>query len=159
MQRSSRLSSLSVCLSLVRSRKLSEIDAEFRRLYRKSGSPSKNMTSDSAPEVAKYSVRAYRFAPLAMQLVCPAPRDVEWCCAAPNVAAIQRIRCERPMSRSLHASQQSETPATHRRRRHPIGRPTVTGARNVTYPTKPFLPGRIRAPIISRQSPRATRAC
>ena len=27
---------------------------EFRRLYRKSGSPSKNMTSDFAPEVAIY---------------------------------------------------------------------------------------------------------
>jgi len=66
----------SVCLSRVRCRKLSEIGAKFCRLYRKSGSPSKNMTSDFAREVAKYpksravgSVRAYCFAPPAMQLV------------------------------------------------------------------------------------------
>ena len=43
-----------VCLSRVRYRILSEIGATFRRLYRKSGSPSKNMTSDFALEVAKY---------------------------------------------------------------------------------------------------------
>jgi len=49
-----------VCLSVPRQiskpkrRKLSEIGAKFRRLYTKSGSPSKNMTSDFAPEVAKY---------------------------------------------------------------------------------------------------------
>jgi len=49
--RSPRLSS--VCLSRVRSRILSETDAKFRRLYRKSGSPSKTMTSDFAPEVSK----------------------------------------------------------------------------------------------------------
>jgi len=61
--------------------KLSGIGAKFRRLNRKSGSPSKNMTSDIAPEVAKYlksspkpqivqtSVRAYCLAPLAIQLV------------------------------------------------------------------------------------------
>jgi len=48
MKRSPRLSS--VCLSRV-SRKLG---AKFRRRYRKSWSPSKNMTSDFAPEVAKY---------------------------------------------------------------------------------------------------------
>ena len=48
MQQSSRLSS--VCLSRVRSRKVS---AKFRHLYRKSGLPSKkNTTSDFAPEVA-----------------------------------------------------------------------------------------------------------
>jgi len=47
---SPRLSS--VCLSRIRSRKLSEICAKFRHLYRKSESPSKNMTSDFAPEVA-----------------------------------------------------------------------------------------------------------
>ena len=48
---------LSVCLSCVRSRKLSEIGAKFRYFYRKSGSPSKNMTSDFLPEVAKYRKR------------------------------------------------------------------------------------------------------
>ena len=76
--RSSRLSS--VCLSRVRSRKLSEIGATVRRLYRKSWSPSKNMTSDFAPAVDEYpkssptpklaqnSVRAY-LVPLAMQIV------------------------------------------------------------------------------------------
>jgi len=70
---SPRLSS--VCLSRVSSRKLSEIGAKFRRLCRKSGSPSKNMTSAFALEVAKYpkvapnfqiaqnSVRAYCLAP------------------------------------------------------------------------------------------------
>jgi len=35
------------------SQKRCEICAKFRRPYRKSGSPSKNMTSDFAPEVAK----------------------------------------------------------------------------------------------------------
>jgi len=67
---------LSVCLSPIRSRKLSEIGAKFHHLCRKLGLPSKNMTSDFAPEVAKYpkssyfgSVRAYCFAPLAVQLV------------------------------------------------------------------------------------------
>jgi len=73
IKRSSRMSS--VCLSRVRSQKLSEIGAKFRR---KSGSPSKNMTSDCAPEVAKSpkvahfgSVQAtYCFAPLVIQLSC-----------------------------------------------------------------------------------------
>jgi len=47
--RSSRLSV--VCLSVrIRSRKLSETGAKFRRPYRKSGSPSKNMTSHFAPK-------------------------------------------------------------------------------------------------------------
>jgi len=50
--RSPRLSS--VCLSRVRSRKLSEVGSIFRRFCRISGSPSKNITSDFAPEVAKY---------------------------------------------------------------------------------------------------------
>jgi len=45
---------LSVCLSRVRSRKLSDIGAKFRHLCRKLGSPSKNMTLDFAPEVDKY---------------------------------------------------------------------------------------------------------
>jgi len=74
MERSSRLSS--VCLSRVRSQKLSEIGAKFRHLYRKSGSPSKNVTSDFEPEVDKNpkiakmgSVRDYCFAQLAMQLI------------------------------------------------------------------------------------------
>jgi len=44
----------SACLFRVRSRRLSEIGAKFRRLFRKSGSPSKNMTLDFAPEVAEY---------------------------------------------------------------------------------------------------------
>jgi len=43
-----------VCLSCIRSRKLSELDTKFCCLYRKLRSPSKNMTSDFAPEVAKY---------------------------------------------------------------------------------------------------------
>jgi len=79
MFRLSRLSSV-FCLSCIRPRKLREIGAKFRCLYRKSGSPSKNMTSDLAPEVDKYpksspnphnfgSVRAYCFASIAMQLV------------------------------------------------------------------------------------------
>jgi len=42
-----------ICLSLVKSRKLRKISAKFRHLYRKSGSQSKNVTSDFAPEVAK----------------------------------------------------------------------------------------------------------
>jgi len=46
---------LSVCsLSRVRSRKLGTICAEFHYLYKKSGSESKNMTSDFAQEVSKY---------------------------------------------------------------------------------------------------------
>ena len=44
----------SVCLSRIRSRKLSETGARFCHLYRKLESLSKNMTSDFAPEVAKY---------------------------------------------------------------------------------------------------------
>jgi len=55
--RSSCLSSVvclsSICLSRIRSWNLSEIHAKFCHLYRKSGSPSKNMMSDFAPEVAK----------------------------------------------------------------------------------------------------------
>jgi len=43
-----------VCLSRVKFRKLGEIGAKFRHRYRKSGSESKNMTSDFAPEVDKY---------------------------------------------------------------------------------------------------------
>ena len=43
-----------VCLSRVRSRKLGETSAKFRHSYTKSTSESKNMTSDFAPEVAKY---------------------------------------------------------------------------------------------------------
>ena len=46
-----RVSRLFVCLSCVRSWKLSKIGAKFCRLYRKSESPSKNMTPDFAPEV------------------------------------------------------------------------------------------------------------
>jgi len=64
MQRSSRLLSVcpSVCLDRqtdrrclfrVRSRKLREIGAKFRHLYRKLGSPSKNMTSYFALERKK----------------------------------------------------------------------------------------------------------
>jgi len=45
---------LSVCLSHLRSRKLSEIGAKFHYHCRKSGLPSKNMKSDFAPEVARY---------------------------------------------------------------------------------------------------------
>jgi len=44
-----------VCLSRVRSRKLR---AKFCHPYRKSGSKSKNMTSDFAPEVAKQPILA-----------------------------------------------------------------------------------------------------
>jgi len=71
-----------VCVSSIISRKLSEISAKFRHRCRISGSPSKNMTSDFAPEVAKClksspkpqnSVRAYCLAPLAMQLGMLAP--------------------------------------------------------------------------------------
>jgi len=43
-----------VRLSRVRSPKRSEIGTKFRQLYRKSGSPSKNMMSNFAPKVAKY---------------------------------------------------------------------------------------------------------
>ena len=82
MQRSLRLSS--VCLYVPRqiSKTIIEIGAKFCRLYRTLGSPSKNMTSDFAPEVDKYpqkysrkskiaqnSVRAYCLALLPMQLV------------------------------------------------------------------------------------------
>jgi len=45
-----RVYRLSVCLSRVRSRKLSEISSPLYEIR----SPSKNMTSDLAPEVAKY---------------------------------------------------------------------------------------------------------
>jgi len=54
--RSLRLSSVClsvVCLSRVISRQLGEIGAKFRHLKKKSGSKSKQMTSDFAPEVAK----------------------------------------------------------------------------------------------------------
>jgi len=44
-----------VCLSRIISPKLNETGVKFHRLYRKSGSPSKNMTSNFAPEVAKYA--------------------------------------------------------------------------------------------------------
>ena len=44
----------SVCMSRVRSRILRDMSAKFRHLYGKSGSESKNLTSDFAPEVAKY---------------------------------------------------------------------------------------------------------
>jgi len=52
-----RVCRLSVSLSRVRCRKLSEIGPKFRRLPNKSRLPSKNMTSDFAqePEVAKYA--------------------------------------------------------------------------------------------------------
>jgi len=53
-ERSSRLSSSVFLQSRIRSRKLSEIGVKFRHVHSKSGSPSKNMTSDFAPEVAKY---------------------------------------------------------------------------------------------------------
>jgi len=56
--RSPRLSS--VCLSRVRSRKLREIRAKCRHPHGKSGSESKNMTSDFASEVAKYPKRSLR---------------------------------------------------------------------------------------------------
>jgi len=41
-------------LSVPHQKNLSEIGAEIRHIYRKSGSPSKNMMLDFAPEVAKY---------------------------------------------------------------------------------------------------------
>jgi len=44
----------------VTSQKLSEIGAKFHRLYRKSGSPSKNVTSDFAPKVAKYPKSSHK---------------------------------------------------------------------------------------------------
>jgi len=44
----------SVCLSHIISWKLSEMGMKFHHPYRKSGSGSKNMTLDFAPEVAKY---------------------------------------------------------------------------------------------------------
>jgi len=90
MQRPSRLS-YSCRLSLCRGSdlwKLNMMGEKFGRLYRKSESPNKNMTSDFPPEVAKYpksspkppntpkmgisnfgSVRANCLAPLATQLV------------------------------------------------------------------------------------------
>jgi len=83
-----RICYLSVCLSRIRSWKLSEIGAKFHCLYRKLVSPCKNMTSYLAPEVAKYfksspkpqnspkwdldnsvSGRTYCLSPLAMQLL------------------------------------------------------------------------------------------
>ena len=42
-----------VYASVVRSRKISEMGSKFRYFYRKSGSPSKIVTPDFAPEVAK----------------------------------------------------------------------------------------------------------
>jgi len=45
---------LLVCLSRVKSLKLSETGMKFCHLYRKLGSPSKNMTSNFARKVAKY---------------------------------------------------------------------------------------------------------
>ena len=66
----------SVCPASDFEKKLRDIGAKCRHLCRKSGSRSKNTTSDFAPKVAKYPkssysgiVRAYCFAPLAMQLV------------------------------------------------------------------------------------------
>ena len=76
-----RVCRLSVCLSRVRCRKLSQIGAKFHHFCKKSGSPSKNRTSDFAPEIlnsqkeatnpqiAQNTGRAYCLAPLAMQLV------------------------------------------------------------------------------------------
>jgi len=77
-----------VCLSRVRSRKLSEIGTKFRRLHTKLGSPSKNVTSDFAPELGinapkvasnpkidENSVRAYCLAPLVIQHVFTARRE------------------------------------------------------------------------------------
>jgi len=56
MKQLSGLLSISViCLSHIRCQKLSKISAKFHCLYRKSGSLSKNMMSDFAPEVAKYT--------------------------------------------------------------------------------------------------------
>jgi len=55
---------LSTCPSHVRSRKLHDIHAKFRHSHGKSGSPSKNMTSDFAsdfaPELAKYTKRSHK---------------------------------------------------------------------------------------------------
>jgi len=47
-------SSVAVVASVVCLSRDSDIGAKFRRLYRKSWSPSKNVTSDFALEVAKY---------------------------------------------------------------------------------------------------------
>jgi len=55
IKRSSRLSSVYICLPRVRSRKLSETGTKFRHLCRKSGSLSKNMTAYFASKVAKYT--------------------------------------------------------------------------------------------------------
>jgi len=57
-----------VCLFRVRSRKLSDIGAKFRRICRKSGSQSKNMTSDFAPEVGKYPKSSFK--PQKNKIVC-----------------------------------------------------------------------------------------
>jgi len=70
-----------VCLSHVKSLELCEIRAKFRHLYRKSGSHSKNMTSDFAlqvdspnvasnPQIVQNSVRAYCLALLRDAVVC-----------------------------------------------------------------------------------------
>jgi len=87
-----------VCLSSVvsrsriRSRKLSEIGTKFRHLYRKSGPPSKNMTSDFAPKVApnykmaQNSVWTYCLAPLAMQLV-----ECRHCCVVSGESVCRRM--------------------------------------------------------------------
>jgi len=90
-----------VCLSRVRSRKLREIRAKFRRPYRKSGSPSKNMTSDFVPKLAKYpkgaanpkivqnSVRAYCLALLS-------DADQISTLSQPCYYHIHQLRCIRP---------------------------------------------------------------
>ena len=79
-----------LCLSCIRSQKLSKISAKFCRLHRKLGLPSKNMMSYFAPEVAKYSkrspkpkivqnsVRACCLAALAMQLVSYCQHSTHW---------------------------------------------------------------------------------
>jgi len=65
-----------VCVFRIRSCKLSEVGMNFCHLCRKLGSPSKNMMSDFALEVAKYSKIIlpqrqfqYCFAPLAIQSI------------------------------------------------------------------------------------------
>ena len=67
-----------LCLFCIKSRKLSETGGKVHHFYRKSGSPSKNMMSDFALEVAKYpkssplaqnNVQAYCLAPLMVQIV------------------------------------------------------------------------------------------
>ena len=91
---------LSVCLSRIRSQKLSERGATFRHVYRKLGSPSKNITSAFAPEVAKYPQKYPAeatilgvcepncFAPLAMQLVC-----VHNACVTVHIGTVNKRRC------------------------------------------------------------------